>query len=148
LRLHNIKVGLVLLLVFSSSIFLSTGSQALSLSDFLWKNRLLLVFAPHANDKQLQDTFKILELNYAGLEDRQMVVVRSLASEGDVDPLRQRFQVTPDEFRIILIGKDGGAKDQTDRVIDICAIFNLVDGMPMRQHEMMLTSRSVNCTST
>ena len=148
MRFHKLKVGLVVSLVFGSGIFLSAGSQALNLSDFLWKNRLLLVFAPNADDQQLQDTFRILKLNHAGLEERQMVVIRSLASHDGLDPLRQRFEVTPDEFRIILIGKDGGAKDQSGRVIDICSIFNLIDGMPMRRQEMRLTSRNETCVST
>ncbi len=148
MRVHLLKIGLVLSLVLLSNIFLGVQAQAINLSEFLWKNRLLLVFAPHAEDKQLQDTFKILELNYAGLEDRELVVIRSLASQNVGDPLRRHFNVHPDDFRIILIGKDGGPKDQTNSVIDICSIFGLIDAMPMRRQEMMLHSPSESCFST
>ncbi len=147
MRTLCLKLVLVFSVVLSSTVFLSERSHALDLSDFLWKNRLLLVFAPHEEHEKLKETFEILELNYEGLEDRQMVVIRSLASRNGQDPLRRHFNVNPEEFRIVLIGKDGGPKDQTDHVVDICAIFGLIDAMPMRQQEMALDSFRNNCST-
>jgi hypothetical protein len=42
-------------------------------------------------------------------------------------------------FCVTLIGKDGQEKFKSDRPVDPEALFSLVDGMPMRRHEMRRT---------
>ena len=37
---------------------------------------------------------------------------------------------------MVLVGKDGGAKLRTAEVPDLDALFDLIDGMPMRIAEM------------
>ena len=44
--------------------------------------------------------------------------------------------VAPDAFALLLIGKDGGEKRRDTSVPDLNSLFNLIDGMPMRQAEM------------
>ena len=39
-------------------------------------------------------------------------------------------------FRILLIGKDGGIKFESNRSISLMHLFKLIDSMPMRQNEM------------
>ena len=39
-------------------------------------------------------------------------------------------------FRILLIGKDGGIKYESNRSVSLIHLFELIDSMPMRQDEM------------
>ena len=50
--------------------------------------------------------------------------------------LRERYGVPVDRFAVKLVGKDGGVKRSDDSVVDMRAIYGLIDTMPMRQREM------------
>ena len=39
-------------------------------------------------------------------------------------------------FRILLIGKDGGIKYESNRSVFLIQLFELIDSMPMRKNEM------------
>ena len=39
-------------------------------------------------------------------------------------------------FRILLIGKDGGIKYESNRFVSLIQLFELIDSMPVRQDEM------------
>ena len=39
-------------------------------------------------------------------------------------------------FRILLIGKDGGIKYESNRSVPLLYLFEMIDTMPMRQDEM------------
>ena len=49
----------------------------------------------------------------------------------------RRFAVNSNEFRVILVGKDGTVKLDHDSVVGGVELFELVDSMPMRRVEMM-----------
>ena len=55
---------------------------------------------------------------------------------GKPDILRDRFSVPDSQFRVVLIGLDGGAKLTSDEVVPTQRLFGLIDGMPMRQREI------------
>ena len=48
----------------------------------------------------------------------------------------ENISLSSSEFRLILIGKDGGIK-LNSRKISLEEIFSLIDTMPMRQEEML-----------
>ena len=117
------------------------------LSAYEWRNRLLLIFAVDAEDVGFKTQMAELDGQEEGIEDRDLVIFsilqygpsmageRSL-DEDDAEALRARFEVEPDTFMVVLIGKDGGAKLQKDHPLPIGDIFDLIDSMPMRQQEM------------
>ncbi|MGB0723245.1 MAG: DUF4174 domain-containing protein [Gammaproteobacteria bacterium] len=43
---------------------------------------------------------------------------------------------TSEEFAILLVGYDGGVKDRSSDPEVLTELFNLIDGMPIRQMEM------------
>ncbi|MCC5669889.1 DUF4174 domain-containing protein [Nostoc sp. CHAB 5784] len=53
----------------------------------------------------------------------------------------KRFGVDKENFRIILVGKDGGVKRQDTTPVQPTAIFKQIDAMPMRQQEMQERKR-------
>ena len=125
----------------------------MDLSQFQWKNRLLLLFAPNRNHPLFDVLQKSIATQQTEVADRDLVIFEILESgasrmdTSDIDPqvaqsLRDKFDVRPGRFTVILVGKDGGIKlnrqDQT-RLEDI---FALIDAMPMRLEEMRQKSRS------
>ncbi len=126
----------------------SVGAQdsaAVDLSQYQWQQRLLLIFTPAADFPAYQALLQQLDQKCTGVLDRDLLVFRlvnrgqSRMGEGELspaaaEPLRRRFGVRPDEFRVVLIGKDGGVKLSTGSA-DLTDIFGLIDSMPMRQRE-------------
>ena len=119
----------------------------MDLSQFQWKNRLLFLFSPNRSHPLFDVLQKSIAIQQAEVADRDLVIFEILESgtsrmdTSDLDPqvaqsLRDKFEVRPGRFAIILVGKDGGIKlnrqDQT-RLEDI---FGLIDTMPMRREEM------------
>ncbi len=120
------------------------------LQQYQWHNRLLLLFAPNADDADYQAQVEALDAHDFGLEDRDMVVFHILAEEGHVErdgektalsypqtaSLRAQFDVPQDAFTLLLIGKDGGIKRHENQAIAVDTLFAQIDAMPMRQREM------------
>jgi hypothetical protein len=53
--------------------------------------------------------------------------------------IRDRYEVSENEFRYILLGKDGGVKYNKNSFVKNQTLFAIIDAMPMRQREMRET---------
>jgi hypothetical protein len=117
------------------------------LEPYTWQNRLLLVFAPRADDPRLQRQNQLLDEVESDLVDRDLVVIRLapdapvtvdsvLAADASPADLYRAFGVAQDAFAVLLIGKDGGVKLSSAAPVDAASVFDLIDAMPMRQWEM------------
>ena len=120
---------------------------AQQMNDLTWEKRVLVIFAPDAQDPGLELQNKALEVEQDGLSERHMTVIRvyanglvsidgKLASES-ITGFHEHFGVDRDRFRIFLVGKDGGVKLERDEPVSTGELFSLIDSMPMRQHEML-----------
>ena len=107
---------------------------------------LLLVFAPDADSALYRRQQEMLLVAERGLNERDMVIIcvirdavstkgRPAAAVAAVD-LRDAYGVLPHEFRVVLIGKDGGVKLRQEEPISMADLFALIDSMPMRKQEM------------
>jgi hypothetical protein len=117
------------------------------LSDYQWQHRILLVFAPSTDSSQYQQQMQAWQTDVVGTNDRDLKLVQILEtgesqvdgrslSSASADRLRQQFRVPPEEFSVILVGKDGTEKQRSQTPIDLAALFRTIDAMPMRQQEM------------
>lgn len=112
-----------------------------------WEKRVLLVFAPHRQDAGFRQQDAMLETISDGLIERDVTVIRAFADNSlSVDgrsyeqwaaSFYQHFAVNPGEFRVILVGKDGGVKLDQNSVLGDADLFALIDSMPMRRDEML-----------
>lgn len=123
---------------------MSAGETALD--GYRWQTRLLLVFAPDADSALYRRQQEMLLVAERGLNERDMVIIfvirdavstkgRPAAAVAAVD-LRDAYGVLPQEFRVVLIGKDGGVKLRQEEPISMADLFALIDSMPMRKQEM------------
>ena len=126
---------------------MDSSKTSLSLDRYQWKNRLLLVFAPSVKSPPYETQMQLFDPEEAGFNDRDLVLFRVLdegesyagdesLSRADADRLRERFEIAPGDFSVILVGKDGGEKRRDDTPVKTSAIFDEIDAMPMRQREM------------
>jgi len=105
------------------------------LERYRWKQRVLLVFAPAETAKAFSDQKTIIRQNEAGFQERELVVLDLLPGGKNTEALQQQFGVKPQEFTVILIGKDGGEKLRRPAPVAAKELFDLIDSMPMRQRE-------------
>jgi hypothetical protein len=128
------------------------AAQTIDLSQYLWKNRLLFIFAPNRSHPRLDALHRALSAQAAQVSDRDLVIFEILESgPSRVDTavidsetarvLRERFNPARVDFKVVLVGKDGGVKlDRSDQT-NLKDIFALIDAMPMRREEMRQKSQ-------
>ena len=115
-------------------------------SNYQWQNRLLLVFAPSPEHEEVEAQQQLLEGQEAELRDRDLLIAYLFQEEGriedktlsaeDVTTLRERYGVGEGDFIVLLIGKDGTAKERLEEPTQPADLFATIDAMPMRQREM------------
>ena len=122
-------------------------AMSMDLTQFQWKNRLLFLFAPDGSHPLFKNLQSQIVAQKAEVEDRDLVVFEVLAQDSSrmkttsldrqqADSIRDHFAVPRNTFSLILVGKDGGIKLKRNDQIDLGAVFELIDSMPMRQDEM------------
>jgi len=123
------------------------GPGIIELKQYVWKNRLLLVFAPSEDDARYRGLEEALREHGDAIVERDLLVFRvlengvsrlgrSTINAQSASLLRDRFSVNPGQFLVVLVGKDGGEKLRRGGEVDITEICSLIDSMPMRQREM------------
>ncbi len=133
-------------------------SNPTNLQQYQWQYRLLLIFAPDANDVRYKQQVEAWQAQQDALLDRDMLVfhvfgageswleqpaVSSQAAPTHIPldatqraQLRKHYSVSEDAFTLVLVGKDGGVKRRETDPAALTDVFTQVDSMPMRQREM------------
>jgi hypothetical protein len=70
-----------------------------------------------------------------GCQERDLDIIQ-VNKLSDQQKYLKQFGVMEEEFRVMLIGKDGGVKLNSEQPVTVNQIFELIDSMPMRHHEM------------
>jgi Domain of unknown function (DUF4174) len=116
------------------------SQKTMNLNSYQWKNRLLLVFVPSKNNAKYQQQMRLWQGQKAGFDERNLLVIDVLPGisidNEEVAKVRKQFNVNPEEFLVVLVGKDGTAKRRDNSPVSPQAIFETIDAMPMRQQEM------------
>lgn len=107
--------------------------------------RPLLVF-DGGDGKRTEQQMTVLADHVAEARDRQLLLVgvegtnkqvpTVLLSSADEEQARRRFRVAPDQFTVILIGKDGGEKLRSHEPLSWQKLSSTIDSMPMRKDEV------------
>ena len=127
---ENIFFG-ILLLSFMT-IMIPKELQGFELSRYLWKNRIILTFAEDEHHPDLIKLKAEMKKNDCEILNRDL-----LHFHFSNDHKIGNITTTNDQsFRILLIGKDGGIKYESNRSVFLIQLFELIDSMPMRQNEM------------
>jgi hypothetical protein len=122
-------------------------ARSADLSPYLWRQRLMLIFAPGPSDPAFRGLGQDLADHVAEVRDRDLLVGHILETGAarlgerrlgpqDAAELRRRYRAARGRFTVVLIGKDGGEKMRQQDNASLQALFDRIDGMPMRQQEM------------
>ena len=128
----NENIFSVILFLSFMTIMIPKKLQGIELNQYLWKNRIILTFADD------QDHPDLIKLKAEMKENRCEILNRDLlhfhfSNDGKTGNLTTK---NDQSFRILLFGKDGGIKYESNRFISLIQLFELIDSMPMRQDEM------------
>jgi len=134
---HIVLISILIFSMFAQA----EGVPVLSDLDSLeWKNRVIIVNETKNQDESLQ----LIKEQAAEIDDRDIIwfiIKDDLALTNYSGRLSREFvsnmreRLGPVQGKVILIGKDGGIKTQSD-YLNLEAIFSEIDAMPMRQLEM------------
>lgn len=103
------------------------------LSEFLWINRPVIVFADSPADPRFAEQLKNLSDGMAALLARDVVVLT------DTDPSARspiRTELRPRGFMLVLMGKDGGIILRKPLPWTVREISRSIDKTPERQREV------------
>ena len=115
------------------------------LAPYKWEKRILLLKDTHFESDVLQVQLTQLQSSPEKLQNRDLVIfIITDEAVYDISRIKTKLhslQIVKKyglaDFRgLLLIGKDGGIKLKESFVVNPESIFNLIDGMPMRQAEM------------
>ena len=130
-------VSLILLLPLN----LNSSNSINHLSDFKWKNRVLVVITDKKKD--IQDLIKNYNIE---LDKREFLVIQFDGKKAFINDkkmskrfsnsLQKKIRNIPQEIHFVLIGKDGEVKNLYSKNANVNEIFLEVDKMPMRINEM------------
>lgn len=115
--------------------------QSQKLSDYNWKNRIVILSDSDADFKSAEKALRTISAYKKELNERDIILFLHRNGElFDSDLNLTAIKITntiPKAFTgYLLIGKDGGIKSKEHYPIDPKQIFTLIDGMPMRRAEM------------
>ena len=145
---HFLLIRLATIVLLANSLVVVGDTGALeSLNQLRWKNRILLVRDEPNCDKNHAAKLTTQEVE---IDDRDLIwfifcdhnittnYTGLLSDNFASDINNTRFN--QDNQSVILIGKDGGTKQSTNK-LDLNSLFQLIDSMPMRQIEMRQAER-------
>ena len=127
---ENIFSG-ILLLSFMA-IMIPIEIQGIELNQYLWKNRIILTFADDQDHPDLIRLKAEMKENECEILNRYLLHFH-FSNDGKTG----NYITTNDQsFRILLIGKDGGIKYESNQYVSLIQLLEWIDSMPMRQDEM------------
>lgn len=112
---------------------LAPESSDADLKQFLWKNRVLVVFADSPGDPRFVEQMHLLAARAEDLVERDVVLLV------DTDPASDsalRETLRPRGFMLVLIGKDGNVYLRKPLPWNVREITRSIDKLPMRQQEI------------
>jgi hypothetical protein len=104
-----------------------------NLSEFLWINRPIVVFADNPADPRFIEQMDLLSKELDALALRDVVVLT------DTDPGAKsavRTKLRPRGFAMVLVGKDGTVNLRKPRPWTVRELSRAIDKMPDRQREI------------
>ena len=109
-------------------------AAGLTLEEFLWLRRPIVVFANTPNDPLFMQQMRNLEAEPDALIERDVVVIF------DTDPAARgavRTQLRPRGFSMVLLDKDGKVMLRKPSPWSVREITHAIDKFPLRRQEML-----------
>lgn len=116
------------------------------ISDYQWKNRLVVLLTDSQDSQMYQLQLKDLKTDLQGLKERKILVITLTPNyqiTGIDNGIEQKavlnfkkLKKETDGFEVILVGLDGYIKLQQSKLLTHQELFAQIDRMPMRRDEI------------
>ncbi|MEJ6394042.1 DUF4174 domain-containing protein [Gymnodinialimonas sp. 2305UL16-5] len=109
------------------------SAEGLTLDDFLWTARPIVIFADTPADPRFIEQIELLERRPDPLLDRDVVIIT------DTDPSARsdiRTALRPRGFSVVVISKDGTVGLRRPAPRDVREIVRAIDNFQLRQEEI------------
>lgn len=119
----------------ASAVLTPLDAREVSLEDFLWIARPLVVFADSPADPRFREQMQMLAARPEPLLERDVVVIV------DTDPAAQtalRRALRPRGFSLVIVQKDGRVGLRRPSPRDVREIVRGIDNFALRQEEMQI----------
>jgi hypothetical protein len=108
-------------------------AQDVTLDDFVWQARALVVFGQSPDDPQFLRQMELLSARPEDLSERDVIIITDTDPE---NPSDLRNQLRPRGFMLALLGKDGRVALRKPAPWDVRELSRSIDKMPLRQQEI------------
>ena len=108
-------------------------ASEVTLEEFLWVARPVVVFADSPNDPSFRRQMEFLAERPEDLAERDVLLVVD-TDPGALSPIRE--QLRPRGFMLAIIGKDGQIKLRKPLPWDVRELTRSIDKMPLRRQEI------------
>lgn len=105
----------------------------LSLSEFLWTRRPLVVFADTPADPNFERQMQMIAARIDQLDERDVIVI---TDTDPANPSEIRRALHPRGFSLVILDKDGQVKLRKPLPWDVREIGRAIDKFPLRREEM------------
>lgn len=95
-------------------------------------HRMIYFFGKEANQQLVNQQVEMLNKSGGAVKERD-IEIKVIAEN---DPLYKKYKADPAKFTVVLVGKDGGEKYRSNKVLQPAELFAIIDAMPMRKQEM------------
>lgn len=132
------------LIIFTFLVLNSGNAQELKKQK--WNKRVILVISNDESSSTVDTQLALLnEPNE--LQERKLIIYRVLPKKYKIldnresqwtisSELYDKYSSKKTNFKIILIGLDGGVKLKSEEIIEPKILFSMIDQMPMRREEL------------
>ena len=97
----------------------------MNLSQYRWTNRIIVTYSQSEDHPKVLRLKQEISQNLCQFNNRNLLHFHVNTRNSD-----------DEDFRIILIGYDGGMKYDSENISSLKIFFDLIDTMPMRRREM------------
>ncbi len=114
--------------------FVAIDATGVTMAEFLWLKRLVVVFSDSPNDPAFAKQLELLAQEPEALAERDVVVIT------DTNPAAATFfrqKLRPRGFSLVLLDKDGGVEIRKPRPWDVREITRAIDKFPLARQEIL-----------
>ena len=108
-------------------------ASEVSLDEFRWVARPVVVFAETDRNPEFQRQVELLQADLDSLAERDVVII----TDATPDPMSDiRRELRPRGFMLVLMGKDGVVELRKPSAWSVRELSRSIDKMPLRQQEI------------
>ena len=122
--------------LFYSMLYFHCGTvtaHSMIFDEYAWTNRLVIMITDKKNSDLETQVRRFFESHICDIEDRNLKLLHFHKNEVSVTQLQKKHSQTG----LWLLGYDGSIKDFSEDAQLLNRLFQTIDGMPMRQGEMV-----------